>query len=161
MFVAIVTLASALVIKDRMVTVRSSDDIYTWRFREQILGISPEWHESQENPPLSVRQAISVSDKVVERLDAVSQPWRIGNWELVSLYISPLDNRGFTDSRSHWCYVAQFHGYRIDKATSGPPIQISCVVLMNGSVFIGEGGWLDDRLEAAVRASFGNEDGDN
>ena len=138
---AIIALAVALACvslkKNRVVLLKTNDGLHFGQLSQDLIDSSPVWPETDKNPPLSVRDAISISDDVVVNLDAATKPQNIGKWELNSLHISPIDGYFEGSSRTKWCYVAHFVGYKAI-SSSGPPIRASIIIMMDGSLFVSD-----------------------
>lgn len=147
-----IALGCVLLAKDPVISVQSGFDGYSWDLRQKLLNASPVWPAADKNPPLSVRDAIAIADEIVINLDIATQPLNLGNWTFETLNISPLDNR-YGDRRERWCYVAQFEGTRMSGHT-GPAERVSIMILMDGTVYVGEGAWSNGKLENAVRRVY-------
>ena len=153
MLVTIVALSIAIVsfwlTEDRRMHISASDSTYSWNLRESLLDKSPIWSTSDKNPPLAVRDAIDVTEEIINKLETASKPLGVGGWYLESLTLSPLDNTGFRNTTNRkWCYLVEFWGYR-QPIHSGEPEIFSAIILMDGTVAIGEGNWrpkLDERM---------------
>ena len=154
-FVTIVALAIALacvlLAKDPIVSVHSDLDSFSWNVRQSLLDASPDWRETDPEPPLSIGEAIEILDDVTKNLDMATDSMGIGEWNLFSLYLSPLDGPFKRDVVRKWCYVAQFFGHNTDTEHAGAPYRQSIMILMDGTVYVPEG---SDRVKDAIRAYY-------
>ena len=160
-FVTIVALAIALacvlVAKDPVVLVHCTEGGYSWDLRQSLLDASPDWLETEPEPPLSVGQTMTILNDAAKNLDEATKPLGIGGWNLFSLYLSPLEGGYFQeDVVRKWCYVGQFFGYNVDTEHAGPPFRLSIMILMDGTVYVGGG---SGRVEVAVREHYSGNGG--
>ena len=90
------------------------------------------WKKENDNPPISPREAINVSKKMLEDLKLINEKW---TWELESVQLMPI---WFTLDREDgielWQYVVVFARRPNPKPTawSGAVTKIKILVLMNG-----------------------------
>ena len=131
-----IALIIALTKEQPPITVRSTHDTYSWRMTLSDLESSPVWPSSEKNPPLAVRDAISISNEIASDLNKATEKLNIGNWTFESLFLSPLDI-GYTTG-GKWCYVAQFTGTNRGLHV-GSPHTMSMIILMDRTVLPGNG----------------------
>ncbi len=148
--IALITLALN---QERIITLEAADTNYSWKLRESLIAQSPLWDDGKANPPLPLGKAISISDNIIENLNIASKPLGVGEWNLEALTLSPLDGR-FADKGQRWCYIAKFFGSR-QPLHMGEPEMFSAVILMDGTIIVGEGNWrteLDDAMNKIYSA---------
>ena len=157
LMVTVVALAISLSLfilgMDPVITVNSEDNSYSFKFRQELLKASPRWSESQKNPPLSVRDVMTIADEICDNLNEVSEPYGTGKWTFDSVCLTHL-NIGFRDMRTKnsstkWCYLVHFRPYR-----SAQHEMATFMILMDETVFVGEHPWLNDELEKEMRELY-------
>ena len=151
----IVSLSLVLLAKDPVVTVSSSDNTYSFEFRQHALKASPNWPESEKNPPLAVRDAIQIADQICASLNSANR----NKWKFDSLCLSHL-NSGFRDLRTRnsstkWCYIVHFRPTNAYRQTE----LVTFMILMDGTVLVGEGGWSNSGLEKKMRRKYAKDAG--
>ena len=115
---------------------------------------SPPWSESEKNPPISVRDAMEIADEICDNLKIASSP--PVNWSFESLTLSHL-NFGYRDlrtrnSRTRWCYIVHFNSLKTNSRSY--PETASFVILMDGTVVVGENAWGNAELEQKLRQEY-------
>jgi len=153
-----IALAIAVLSRDPVVTVRSEDSKYSFKFRQELLRASPRWREESENPPLSVREAMKIAGQICDELNEESKPFKIGNWDYDKLTFTHL-NFGYRDmsqrnSSTKWCYIAHFQTLNSQNSNSQVPELASFMILMDGTVYVGESAWFHKKLEDAMRKRY-------
>jgi hypothetical protein len=86
----------------------------------KILESKPQWQDDAEHPPVSARQAINASRKVVDRIKPYGADVRMGQPSL----------RLRTDSSGHWFWVVHYSPDDFRRYLATFPV----VVLMSGEV---------------------------
>ena len=154
--VTIVALAIALALTamttDRMLKIDSAATNYSWNLRQSLVAKSPVWENRDLAPPMHLGEAIAISDEIVKELNIATKPLNIGGWELDGITLSPLDG-GYQQERQRWCYLARFYGTR-QPIHSGEPEIFDAIILMDGTIFVGEGNWrpeIDDAMRKIYR----------
>ena len=149
-----IALVSLMATQDPILKISATDSTYSWNLRESLVARSPEWATSEKNPPLAVRDAIDISNGVIEKLETASEPLGVGGWYLESLTLAPLDNHGFGQTENHkWCYLVEFWGTR-RPLHSGESETFTAIILMDGTIVVGEGNWrreLDDAMAQLLK----------
>ena len=130
----------------RVLTVRGAHNTLSWKIKELIVESTPRWKDGELNPPLSALRALSITDDIRKNLNVSSKKFKVGRWELAALSLCPLDMRldmtlevNTNPKIQRWCYLAEFHGSRQPHA--GEPEIFHAIVLMDGSVLVGEDNW--------------------
>ena len=148
-----VSLVVAILSSDPFITVSCAENRYSFEFRQELIRASPRWSEDEENPPISVRDAILIADEIGTNLNAESEEYGTGRWTFDSLSLTHL-NIGFRDIRTKnsstkWCYLVHFRPYR-----SAEYEVATFMILMDGTVFVAEHAWLNDDLEKKMRELY-------
>lgn len=146
-----IALVTTLLSKDPVIIVREAESNFSFEFRQSMMKASPRWLESEKNPPLSVRNAIKIADKIGEKLEAESKPFDIGKWYFDSISLTHL-NFGYRDLRTKnsstkWCYVVHLKSLR-SKETA------SFVILMDETVIMGENNWTSPVLMQRMKKHY-------
>ena len=148
-----ISLAVALLSKDPVITLMDQENRFSFQFRQKLLKASPRWRESEKNPPLSLREAMRLADEICDKFNQESKKQNLGTWGYDSLNLSHL-NAGYRDlrtknSKTKWCYVVHFQTIRSQQRryVSQDPETISFIILMDGTIVIGESLWTSDFLK--------------
>ena len=123
------------------ISISSDGDSMSWRATQGDLYSTPPWKSTEEHPPLSIRQAISITKDIAENLEQATKHKNIGYWELECLFITQLNG----PYRDKWGYVAKFSGTTLPASDagiealvySGPQAKMSMLILMDGTVLPG------------------------
>lgn len=99
---------------------------YASTIPDDRLSKTPEWKDSDENPPLSARKAITLADKKRNELvkDSAKFKW---HRESVAIVFDEFHNRCYWEIT----YVLRFRG---GGGSTGPPIDLRLYVLMDGTL---------------------------
>ena len=137
LIVAVAAFALALITQRNKQLEVSTDYGFSWSIRQRVLTASPVWNAERQNPPLSVREALQIADEIASNLNTGTKQFQVGNWTFDSLNLVPLDNNLYSENRSRWCYLVPFQGTFLG-GHSGPPFMMSMIILMDGTVLVGE-----------------------
>ena len=153
LLLVIVALALALALYhlsvERKVEFVAANHTHSWSLSESQIKNSPEWRVASGNPPVSLSDAAVMAKKLASKMDEASKTMNIGSWHLESLSLIPIDNR-FVESPKKWCYLLEYHGYHLP-IHGGAPYGCSIILLMDGSIVIGDDNSLPLELDEKMR----------
>lgn len=100
---------------------------YASTITEKMLAASPEWADSEPDPPLSARKAMALAERTYSAV-AKGEPIREElERELAWVRLVPL-------GKKKWCWEVRYQWHIRLGASSGTPSDFRVFVLMNGDV---------------------------
>lgn len=88
---------------------------------------SPEWSPGESDPPVNVRAALGIADKVRRRWLHDNANWK---WEFDNITLYPLES-----ASNKWCWCVRFTGDPQGEYAGEIP-RFFCFILMNGKVIV-------------------------
>ena len=156
LWVVVAALAIALAISrmttDRALEISVPDNSYAWSVTESQIKDSPTWEKVADNPPVSAKRAILISQQIIEQLNESSKSLSVGSWNLESMSLVRIDkNRFYPDADEKWCYLLEFSGVNIP-LHGGAPYRFAALILMDETIILGRGNSiaeLDEKMAIA------------
>jgi hypothetical protein len=100
---------------------------------------APKWNDTQENPPISARSALTIATKERDRIDTLlNYDRKVWSWKLKAVSLKPFEGGG-------WYWLIQFEQFGPDIAGQIPFLHIP--VLMDGKPAV-------DKVRDTTEADF-------
>jgi hypothetical protein len=96
---------------------------YVSSIPSDVLEKTPAWSDKDENPPLSARKALGMTEEVVKRMIKTPDDWKV-----------KLEGLTLCREGSRWYWHAQFVWHPKAGGFSGVPPHLDVIVLMDGRV---------------------------